>query len=384
MIGLAIFGLIVYLPGLTRTPPASFGAPVRAGGRLYLLTGQWQSSPFSRGSSRSQATDLLVDLWSFDATTLRPIYRRRIQKLRDGAMFGRALLGVQSGTAWLLLPTGLHAAELSTGALRATPQRIEELNPVLRGVLPTEGRYYTLSPDGLSIKAADAKVWYLHPDSLLVSERPVGIAATPPPYWAPDATLSYQERGFTIGKKWLGVLTAAEARSFTQYNSIGGIGEQIARALYVADVGARDTFFGERPTYSNLQPLTQEFLMPGLLAMHQPTGPGQAIYRRDPDSVFVLHPSRIDQARVLQLARVSGPGGKILWNIALPLTVLQSVLPGEESLVLYGRLFTPGDPNVARDPMHTAQEILVSIDWKTGAVKQHNQSDLKAHPEAKD
>jgi len=51
----------------------------------------------------------------------------------------------------------------------------------------------------------------------------------------------------------------------------------------------------------------------------------------------------------------------------------------EQSLLLYGRLFREQDPKapVHTGPMHTAQEMLVAVDWATGAVRYHDQSDTK-------
>jgi hypothetical protein len=300
-------------------------------------------------------------------------------------MYGRAIMGIQNQTAWLLLPSGLHATNTQTGTLRATPKDIEDKNPQLRTLLPTEGRYYTFTKQaGMTVVAADASTWYIHPDTLQASKTPHQIEAITPPYFTPMATYMFQERGYVLGTHWLGMLTAEEASKFDRPRGIAGLDHQTPRALYAGDVTKAETFFGAEDRVGNLKALTQPFLASGLLSLFQGSGPNALVYRRDPDSVFILHKSRIDEEAVIQLARVTGPEGKIMWNVALPLSVLQSVLPGEESLVFYGRLFTKADPNdrLRRDPMHTAREMLVTIDWKTGAHKQHDQSDTKRHPDA--
>ncbi|MDX2267480.1 MAG: PA2928 family protein [Bryobacter sp.] len=393
LLAAGVIAAIVLIPNFTLTPAASFGPPVRAGNRIYLLTGQWKSRWFSSGrSARSsdRSTDLLVDLWAFDATTLQPIFRRRLQTVPDGAMYGRAILGVQNQTVWLLLPGGLHAASAQDGRLVATPETIEEKNPNLRGLLSTESRFYRFTAQqGLIIIAADAATWYLHPDHWQAAKQPFALGAGghsyAPAYFTPNSTLSFKGRGYPLGAKWLGVLTEAESKVFNREYGIPGLDDFTPRAVYAGDISQEKTFFGDQARYGNFKQLTQLFLAAGVLVLPQPSGPGALVYRQGPDSIFVLHKSRIDEEAVLQLARVTGPEGKLLWNIALPLSVLQSVLPGEESLVLYGRLFTKADPTNPgpRDPFHTAREMLVAVDWKSGAIREHDQSNIKSHPDAR-
>ena len=61
--------------------------------------------------------------------------------------------------------------------------------------------------------------------------------------------------------------------------------------------------------------------MTGLLAAEAGGYQAQtALWRRDPDSVFVLSRDRLGEEGRLQLARVAGPAGKPVWSTALPLS----------------------------------------------------------------
>jgi len=120
-----------------------------------------------------------------------------------------------------------------------------------------------------------------------------------------------------------------------------------------------------------------DYLDPGLLSVNS-----QPLLLRNPDSVLILHRDRLGEEGRLQIDRVAGPKGRTLWKAALPLSMLQSVMPGDNSLVLAGVLFTPRQNNRPRDPMRDAHGTLISIDLQTGAVHAHDQSDTERHPAA--
>src|SRR5262245_7552418 len=93
---------MVEIPGRKPGPVISFGGPLRRGNQVYLLTGQ-RKRAFNSGS------DLLVDLWAFDASTTAPLYRRRVETVREGSMYSRKILGAHHRTLWLLLTSGPYA-----------------------------------------------------------------------------------------------------------------------------------------------------------------------------------------------------------------------------------------------------------------------------------
>lgn len=87
-----------------------------------------------------------------------------------------------------------------------------------------------------------------------------------------------------------------------------------------------------------------------------------------PDGALVVDRDRTGKDGRLQVARIAGADGRILWNAELPLSILQSVMPGEKALVLFGR-GSPRDWPAAGDSHRTAHEWLVSLDTKDGVMK---------------
>jgi hypothetical protein len=115
---------------------------------------------------------------------------------------------------------------------------------------------------------------------------------------------------------------------------------------------------------------------PGPIARETTTGPQH--FARDgrwnlplrfevPDGVLVLQRDRIDEAGRIQVTRIAGPAERVLWSAKLPLSILQSVMPGENALVLFGRAY-PEDPPPTGDRRPTAHETVISIDVKNGAM----------------
>jgi len=92
---------------------------------------------------------------------------------------------------------------------------------------------------------------------------------------------------------------------------------------------------------------------------------------REPDGALVLHRDRLGQEGRLRLTRVAADRGRAVWEAALPLSVVQSVLPGRagtRALLLLGREYARSD-GTGGDPYRDAHEQVVSVDVATGAVR---------------
>ena len=112
--------------------------------------------------------------------------------------------------------------------------------------------------------------------------------------------------------------------------------------------------------------------MAGLLTQYSNRYNGQsALWRRDPDSVFVLSYDRLGDDGRLQLARISGPNGTSVWSASLPLSKLSAWIPGERHALMLGP-----NPSAKRSPMAEEGENpvmqVVVIDLVSGAVNSFN------------
>jgi hypothetical protein len=272
--------------------------------------------------------------------------------------------------------------------------------------------------DGLRLTAADARAYRLDPASFaarlaadsgasaVTTSAGAPLPAVSPAYYTPNSTQFFQQRGLVWPGRWLGVLSDSEATRLVRETAPGGADERRRPAAAMIGVGEPPSTgqgapvryrlwsarisqvsaappgwpadfpdnWGTRKRYADVAPLPEspEFLQAGLL------GPGsvsQPVVLRDPDGVLVLHRDRLGEEGKLRLTRIAGPGGRPVWLAALPLSVLQSVMPGERSVVLLGIEYAeppPGassaEPRGARDPFHDAHERLVSVDLATGTV----------------
>ena len=400
LIALFIFGLVplsIYVIArmFTETglsPIGLFDAPVftegEAGERAFLLTGQWRRmrQP-GRNSSGYTYTDFYVDLWAVDAVTAKPVWRKRLETERGGGFLDRSLLGVDRGTIWLLMKGKLVAVSAADGAVIAPVGRVEQENPELKGLMPVDPRYFAFDRRGLYITAADARGWRVDPTTFKVSvdtdpATPIE-GAFPPEFISPGSSGLHLVRGIDVPDHWLGLLTEEEAKFFEEHNDVAGLSGETRRRLWGAKALKGTDFFGEYLDYAELKPLpsTPEFLDGGLLREYQVGTQLPALWMREPDSVFVLHRERLGEAGKLRLTRVAGPEGNVVWETPLPLTMVQSVKRMEKTILIFGKEYIEGDPEIS-DTLRDSPQRLVAVDLSTGAVHTHSHSALETHLEA--
>jgi hypothetical protein len=361
--------------------------PLRAkgpeGDRVYMMTSQWRTW---RGPSRRSARGgLLVDVWAFAADTGKPAWRQRIVDDRGGVNMGRKILGAQAGVLWLLDGRQLVGLKLADGTPAFDVAAIEAANPALKGLMPTEDRYYRFDGTGLTFTAADGRLWRLTGDGAAttpgseqsdsyvarakVNENPAPGVFVPASTAGGNGTSAFYGRGMDIGSRWLGLLHESEVEMF-RLGRIGGVDpERNPRMrLWSARIVQEKTFFGPKPKFVDFAPLPEspEFLQPALLTPN--SFHDTPIVSLKPDSVFVLHRDRLGADGKLRLSKVAGPAGKELWTAELPVETLEAVMPGERSIVLIGRheqeplLRRPNDTSRDRVPQ------LVSVDIATGRM----------------
>ncbi len=362
--------------------------PAPGGGKVYYITGQWRTYFATRGrhvTTQTSTTNLFVDLWAINAADAKPLWRRRISSERNGSMDGHSILGAHGDALWLLIRGQPTAVSLVTGDPLLKRGQLEERNQTLRGLLPTEERFYEFDSHGLRFTALDGRAWRVSKDFVAAVEaaKPEGTGdAQTPAYFTPYASYMFQIRALDIPGAWLGVLTDEEKESFDEKNTVGGLNRELRYRLWRAKAGKATNFFGDMTVYDDFVPLAEstEFLGGGLLYDYKSGVDTPAIWLREPDSVLVLHREHLGHLGKLRLTRVAGPEGTIVWDITLPMTILQSVMRDEKSLLLFGKENFPDPPGAPRtDPTRDAPERLLAVDLATGAVQMHDHTATAVH-----
>jgi hypothetical protein len=414
--GLLLTAALGVLSACTETrhflsPPDVRGGPVRiadaSGDRVYLLTTQWQKRQLynsGRAVSRHGRTvaQVNVDLWAFDAATARPVFRRRIREAKING--DAAAMGVDQGVMWARLPE-LVGIRLSDGEIVADRERIGARNPALANLLPLPpepGTFLTqemqplefTADAGLVIRLDDARRVRIDPATLRATpyeppreksrdsgtRAPLGAGRVVIESMAQGMEWRAMVRGLVIdkpggGNEWLALLAESELSQLKSRRPTVGaqmdFSEPRRHRLYRVGLRPVEDFFGKRLAFGEAQvlPESPDFLMAGLLTQDRPSYREQgALWRRNPDSVFVLSRDRLGDSGRLQLARVTGPSGRPAWTTALPLSNLSGWLPGERHAVMIGPApGLPQPPTAEEDenaPLH-----LLSVDLDTGALQ---------------
>jgi hypothetical protein len=386
------------------SPPEILGGVVRtddaAGGRLYYLTSQWEKRVSRIGGGRSSSSVrtvgwLNVDLWEVDTATAQPLHRRRIKREKVNA--DAKALGIEQGVLWARIPE-LAGIRLTDGAIVADRAKIEARNPGLAGLMPKPPQaaiFLTESMQPLKFDPQAGMIVRLD-DARQVRIDPLTLVATP--YVAPkpgskpsqSAVISPSNgmdwwamvRGLAItgpesGGEWLGLLADTDLATMRERHTVNpqmDFSVPRRQRLYRAELKQVKDFFGPRVEYREpvVLPESPEFLMAGLLTQG-PSGSNSqsALWRRGPDSVFVLSLDRLGDAGRLQLARISGPEGAPVWSVALPLSHMSAWVPGDQHALMLGPA-----PSAPRSPMAENDENpvmqIVAIDLNTGALSTFN------------
>ncbi|MEO6383763.1 MAG: PA2928 family protein, partial [Thermomonas sp.] len=285
-----------------------------------------------------------------------------------------ALLGVDGKTLWLTVD-GPLGVSLADGSVVADGTRIDVKNPAMAGKRVDELGYVAFGKHGLQVTLNDASQWRIDASDLGAAPRDISVrdpqGIVPPAAYARGASSTFLTRALPLGDRWLGLLTDQEADLYRHKpvipgrdpNDRPGAMQQFLEAnhvpaplqhpqpqsyrlwgAHVTQVSAAPPGWssslpdnwGKRPEFSHYEPLPESppFLRAGLL--RENSQQEQAMWFRQPDSVLVLHSDKLGQEGRLQLSRISGPVGKPVWSIALPMDELQSVMRKNETLLLLG------------------------------------------------
>ena len=350
------------------------------------------------GSSRSSGrwrsdTFFHFAVQAFDPLTAKPLWNRRLMTLGDSNATGSApsrvigsdveaqLLGQDGDRVWLLIGNTPLAISAHDGKILADADAIEQHNPGLKGLLPSESKYYSFD-QGLVLMTADARRVVIRGADLAAADyAPVPIPEAPTtdrysngrarivpmlPYG--DAPL----RRVNLDDTWLALYTEREVAEALHDE----FGDRFRYPYTVLDEGAnaRRTFW--RGTVVDAQRFDDRFQRWGELTpvagsavflkgrFFKDPATGEPLVVRAPDGMLVWHSTRIDQAGRLALTRLDA-SLKPVWQAELPLSE-----PGTgnrlSTWLLPDRLVAMGLEESVKDGVTRHEPQLVSLDLKTG------------------
>jgi hypothetical protein len=368
-------------------------AMVEDGGqhRLWLLSKVEEQRQIAvGGGGRHTSMDWRTDTFfhfeveAIDPVETKTLWKKRILTIGDPKAAGRGpsrvvgsavdarMLGQDGNVVWLLVgdePYGLSAAD---GHVLVDAAKLQELNPSLKGLLPSEARYYGFD-HGLVFTSADARMFVVRGDKHAASD----YAPPPPPVEEQGKLLAngrYElvpmkpmgppsTRHGMLGGKWIGLYSEKEAadirddeygKTYRYPYSVLDEGRMARRTFWRAQVETVRRF---DDTYERLAKLEPVAGAPTFLKGRFFTDPQtrSALAMAEPGGLLVWHSTRMDDAGHLALARLD-ENLRTLWDTELPLSetdivrwVVNWQVPGH--VVMVGELQFTDDGGVThRDP----------------------------------
>jgi hypothetical protein len=359
--------------------------------RLWLLSKVEEQRMIAvGGGGRSRRLDWRTDtFFHFEVEAIDPVetstlWKQRILSIGDpkaagtkpsriiGSAVDARLLGQDGDVVWLLVGDDPYALSAADGRVLVDSAKLQELNPSLKGLLPSEARYYGFDR-GLVFTSADARMFVVRGPKHEAGE----YAAPPPPTEAlgrlkangqhelvpmrplgPPAT-----RNAMLGGAWLGLYSDKEiedlrndewGRKFHHPYSVHDEGRMARRSFWRGRVVTAQKFDDK---FERLTDLASVAGAPTFLKGRFFDDPktGAALALEAPAGLLVWHSTRIDDAGRLALARLD-VNLKPLWDTELPFSETDIVrrvatwqVPGH--LVIVGELQSTDDGGVThRDP----------------------------------
>jgi hypothetical protein len=373
------------------------GAP-----RLWVLSRQEEQRQVSvRGSSLNSGrirTDTFFhfDLQAIDPETARPLWKQRLLTLGDdqaqGARPSRVigssaegrLLGQDGAVVWLLLDNEPWAVSAADGKPLANGVGLEERNPTLKGLLPSEAKFYGFDK-GLVLMSADARPFVVRGADL----KAVPYVPTPAPVAPPELKSNGSPRivplRIAIGEiparlveldgRRFGLYSEKEARDAAEDTfgdhlrypySILKEGAQVRRAFWHANT-VPTTRFDE--TFDRFTGFTPVDGAPSFLNGRFVKVPGSddAVLLDQPAGVLVWHNTRIDNQGRVAVTRLDA-SLKSLWTTELPISETPHT-PALSYWLLPGRLLVMGAQQTEADGVTSWQTQVVTLSLADGSSK---------------
>ena len=403
-----VMAVLLLLTGCTNShfdPPQVAGRPALVDDagkpRLWVLTKQEEQKQVSVGGSSRRSggfrsdTFFHFDLQALDPETARPLWKQRLLTLGDDEAQGTRpsrvigsntegnLLGQEGQVVWLVLDNEPWAISAADGRTLINGAGLEERNPELKGLLPSESKFYGFDR-GLVLMTADARPFVIRGPEL----KAVPYVPTPVPVAPPELKSNGSERIVPLrlpgdvqvrlaeldGRR-IGIYSPAEARDAAsdpfgdrlRYPyTILREGAQVRRSFWNANT-VSTTRFDE--TYDHFTDFTAIDGAPSFLNGRFLTVPGtdDALLLEEPAGIAVLHDTRIDSEGRLAVTRLDASLKK-MWTTELPISET-NISPSVSYWLLPGRLLVMGAQQTVEDGVTSWETHVVTLTLADGAIR---------------
>jgi hypothetical protein len=408
---LALLAVAAWLAGCSRShfETAEVQGPVamvQDGGepRLWVLSKQEEQRQVGVGgggtrSSTYWRTDTFFHfaVEAFDPVATKRLWKQRILTLGDpeakgfqpsrviGSDVDARLLGQEGALVWLLIGDAPFAVNAADGSIVVDADTLQQRNPSLHGLLPTEAKHYGFDR-GLVLMAADARQFVVRG----AANEAVAYAPPPPPP-APEGRLradgthdivplmppigDVPARQVMVQGHWLGLYSEKEAADAANdewgnkllypYTVLNEGGRLARRTFWRAKIVAAQRFDDRFERLAELTPVAGG---PTFLNGRFAKDPaGAPLVLEDPAGVLVWHSTRIDDAGRLALTRLDADLATA-WSTELPLSEVDTV-NRIATWPLPGRLVVMGVQQVEEAGVTRRDPYLVSVDLESGAMQ---------------
>ena len=357
--------------------------------RLWLMLKQEEQRSRHIGGTGRSVGSWITETWyhfdldAHDPMTTGRVWKKRLRSVKDdqgGHGAQSRIFGQDGDTVWLFVNDEPVAVSNRDGSVLADRATLEQRNPALRDLIPTDLDFYAYD-DGLVFIAADARRWRVH-----------GADFRAQPYTAPSDdyfrnvqfmatrwnggyhTPDFLARQATVDGRWLGFYSEKEAADagndefgdhFGKPDIVWHEGAQARRTFWTACIGKTREF--TEGMHDRLFDVTRvagapEFLEAGWLVR---AGTRQPLRLQGPDGFLVMHRTRLGEDGRLAITRLDD-ALKPLWTTKLPFHDLRNRFEVGNRLLLYG-LVQQTTKGVTRTSEH-----IVAIDLGDGAVRAWN------------
>ncbi|MCX7034443.1 MAG: hypothetical protein NT046_10800 [Arenimonas sp.] len=402
---LALVAVALLAGGCSRSsfePPDLQGRPmmVHQDGqpRLWVLTKQEETRTVGVGGSGRtmrwrEDTFFHFRVQAFDPATVQPLWAHRLLTLGDtqasgtrpsrviGSSAAGKLLGQDGNVVWVLIDQKPFAVNVVDGTLLSDAAGLEQRNPELLGLLPSDASHYSFDR-GLVLLAADARRFVVRGPGLVAQAY---VPASPPPPPPPDLKsngsprivplLPFGEVPTRLAKldgRWLALYSEKEAADAADDDwgenlrypyQILDEGAQVRRSMWSPRIVSAQRFDEVFDRIESLEPIpgAPSFLK-GRFFRDLATGEPMAM--SSPSGLMVWHRTRIDSAGRLALTRLDDKL-RTLWTTELPLSESSITTP-----VIYWQLpdkvVVMGTLENLQDDVSRQEQYLVAVSLADG------------------